>query len=94
MNLLKIASLVAAFGVGLASASAAARAETCGSANKPVAGTLAAPSNPCPPPPKKPTVVRRGPKEPEAKAPGTYKHGNTTIYIGGSVGTDVNVRGR
>lgn len=43
---------------------------------------------------KKPTVVRSAPKQPDTKAPGTYRYGNTTVHIGGTVSTDLTVRGR
>jgi hypothetical protein len=95
MDPFKIAPLLA-LGVGLASS--AAQAESCASPNKPVAGTLAAASNPCTPvstpQAKKPPVVRGAPKQSDTKAPGTYQYGNTTVHIGGSVSTDINVRGR
>jgi hypothetical protein len=64
--------------------------------NAAVSGTLASPGKPCPATPqaKKPTVVRNAPKGRDTKTPGVYRHGNTTVHIGGSVNTDVNVRGR
>jgi hypothetical protein len=94
---LNTARLLVLLGVAAAS-TFAARAENCASSNRPVSGTLASASNPCTPAPapnvKKPTVVRGAPKAPDAMAPGTYRYGNTTVHIGGSVSTDVNVRGR
>lgn len=95
MILLGLASLIAVLGLFSVSA---AHAGNCASPNKPVAGTLASASNPCAPAPaphaKKPAVVRSAPKEPSTKAPGTYRYGNTTVHIGGTVNTDVTVRGR
>lgn len=78
------------------SATPGAMARDCKPGNN-VGGTLAAAGNPCTPAPapnaRKP-VARSAPKEPETRTPGTYKYGNTTVHIGGSVSTDVNVRGR
>lgn len=91
---LGLASLIAV--LGLVSLSAA-HAENCAGADRPVAGTLAAASNPCTPgskPSARKPVARSTPKEPETRTPGTFKHGNTTVHIGGSMSTDVNVRGR
>jgi hypothetical protein len=91
---LGLASLIAV--LSLASLSAA-HAENCASANRTVAGTLAGASNPCAPvskPSARKPIARSAPKEPGARTPGTYKHGNTTVHIGGSVSTDVTVRGR
>jgi hypothetical protein len=91
MTLLRFAALVALFSLALTSGTSA---ENC---NQAVAGTLAAGSNPCKLPmqqAKKPVAGRSAPKEPDKKAPGTYRYGDTTVRIGGSVSTDVNVRGR
>jgi hypothetical protein len=91
MTSLRFTCLVALFSLALISG---ASAENC---NQAVAGTLAAGSNPCAPlaqPAKKPVVGRSGLKEPDTKVPGSYRYGDTTVHIGGSVSTDVNVRGR
>jgi hypothetical protein len=91
MTSLRFTGLFVAFSLALLSG---AGAETC---NQAVAGTLAAVSNPCAPPAqqaKRPVVRRSAPEHPDSKAPGTYRYGNTTVHIDGSVSTDVNVRGR
>jgi hypothetical protein len=91
MTSLRFTGLVALFSLTLISG---ASAENC---NQAVAGTLAAGSNPCKLPTqtaKKPVVGRSGLKEPDKKTPGSYRYGDTTVHIGGSVSTDVNVRGR
>jgi hypothetical protein len=91
MTSLRFTCLVALFSLALISGTSA---ENC---NQAVAGTLAAGSNPCAPlaqPAKKPVVGRSGLKESDTKVPGTYRYGDTTVHIGGSVSTDVNVRGR
>lgn len=73
---------------------AVAHAQNCNSDKRPVPGTLAAANDPCAQPKAAPSrePVRKSEKKEER--PGAFKSGNTTIYFGGSIGTEVGVRGR
>jgi hypothetical protein len=66
-----------------------ATAEDCvsGAGTKAPAGTLASPAAPCPPASRKPAPQPR-----EAVKKPTVQDGRSTIYFGGSFGTDFGVR--
>lgn len=68
-----------------------ASAEKCAGRPAPVPGTLAAANNPCQPSarPKKDETAR-----PDEKERANARSGGSGFYIGGSVGTDVQFRGR
>jgi hypothetical protein len=80
-------------GVALLGLPAAASAQGCKNDKRPVPGTLAAANDPCAQPkaaPKREAATEEKKKE----QPGMFKSGNTTFYFGGSVSTEVGVRGR
>lgn len=72
---------------------AVAHAQNCNSDRRPVPGTLAAANDPCAQPKAAPSrePVRKSEKKEDRPA---FKSGNTTIYFGGSLGTEVGIRGR
>jgi hypothetical protein len=74
--------------IGLAGAWASeVAAQDCKSGSQGVPGTLAAPSNPCPPAAKKkPDPIRKQAKEPDSFWSG--------VHVGGSLGTTTTIRGR
>lgn len=86
----KMAMLAAGLAAGGMSVATAA-ADTCADRPSPVPGTLAASNHPC-------QQKARAKKDEAAKAAetdrATTRPGNSSFYIGGSVGTDVRFRGR
>lgn len=77
-----------------------ALAEDCKPGTNAVGGTLASPTPPCPPPAPKaraePPAARANKETADkgAQPAGTYRDGNTTIHIGGSIQTGTTIRGR
>jgi hypothetical protein len=72
---------------------AVASAQGCKSDKRPVPGTLAAANDPCAQPKAAPKRESAN-DEKKKEQPGMFKSGNTTFYFGGSVSTEVGVRGR
>lgn len=90
---MKRTAVILTAGVALLGLPAAAAAQGCKSDKRPVPGTLAAANDPCAQPKAKPK--RESATEEKKKVqPGMFKSGNTTFYFGGSIGTEVGVRGR
>ena len=80
-------------GAALLCVPAVVSAQGCKGDKRPVPGTLAAANDPCAQPkaaPKRESATDDKKKE----QPGMFKSGNTTFYFGGSVSTEVGVRGR
>jgi hypothetical protein len=67
-------------------------AEPCAQGSSAVGGTLTAPA-PCAKPSTRPLALPNS-GQPRGEQPGTFRHGNTTIYMGGSISTQVGVGGR
>lgn len=91
MTLTRTAILVA---VGLTAGSASlspAAADKCAGRPAPVPGTLAAANSPCQP--NAHSKKEEAPKPDEKERAGS-RTGGSGFYIGGSVGTDVQFRGR
>ncbi len=76
----------------LACLAASAQAQDCTGRRRPVAGTLAASGSACPPTtaPSTRPVVQSKKRQPS----GLLNSDRTTIHIGGSIQTEVGIRGR
>lgn len=72
-----------------------ALAQDCGKAGGTAAGTLANPQAPCITEGRRPLQPGSSRPAPDLRRePGVFRHGNTTVRIGGSVSTEATIRGR
>jgi len=73
-----------------------AQAQDCTPRGASVGGTLSSPQAPCSAAPaRRPLQPESGRSAPPQQGErGVFRHGNTTIRMGGSVSTDINIRGR
>lgn len=91
---MKRTAIILIAGVALLCLPAVASAQGCKGDKRPVPGTLAAANDPCTQPKAAPNRESATTDDKKKEQPGMFKSGNTTFYFGGSIGTEVGVRGR